>query len=238
MHLFYDPTISSTDKTHTLSEEESKHACRVLRLKEGDEIALLNGNGFEFLARIIDSNPKKCTVEIVSFMEEKISPYSIHIAIAPTKNNDRIEWFLEKATEIGITDITFLLCSNNERKQTKDERFEKILISAMKQSKRLFLPKLNPLTPFKEFVSKYPKGLIAHCYEGAKTTITTDFKTTNFPILIGPEGDFTLSEVELALQTGYKTISLGENRLRTETAGLYSCMQAKMVLEGEVRDRV
>ena len=238
MHLFYDPTINSTHKTHTLSEEESKHACRVLRLKEGDEIALLNGNGFEFLARIIDSNPKKCTVEIVSFKEEKISPYSIHIAIAPTKNNDRIEWFLEKATEIGITDITFLLCSNNERKQTKDERFEKILISAMKQSKRLFLPKLNPLTPFKVFVSKYPKGLIAHCYEGAKTTITTDFKTTNFPILIGPEGDFTLSEVELALQTGYKTISLGENRLRTETAGLYSCMQAKMVLEGEVRDRV
>ena len=237
MHLFYDPTINTRDKTHTLSEEESKHACRVLRLKEGDEILLLNGNGFEFLARITDSNPKKCAVEIVSFKEGQKSPYVIHIAIAPTKNNDRIEWFLEKATEIGITEITFLLCSNNERKQTKDERYEKILISAMKQSKRLFLPKLNALTPFKEFISKYPNGLIAHCYEGEKTTITADFKTSNCPILIGPEGDFTLSEVELALQTGYKTISLGENRLRTETAGLYSCMQAKMVLELEVGDR-
>lgn len=231
MALFYDPTISSDQKVHTLSEEESKHACRVLRLKEGNEIALLNGNGFEFLARIIDANPKKCHVQIESFTEQKKTPYSIHIAIAPTKNNDRLEWFLEKATEIGITEITLLLCSNNERKQTKEERFEKILISAMKQSKRLFLPKLNSLTSFKEFIAKNPKGLIAHCYEGEKYGIAESFSMNDCPILIGPEGDFSKQEVEIALQSGYKTITLGENRLRTETAGLYAVMQAKITID-------
>lgn len=231
MHLFYDPTLTFEQKVHTLSEEESKHACRVLRLKEGNEISLLNGNGFEFHARITDANPKRCTVEIESVKEEKVPPYSIHIAIAPTKNNDRLEWFLEKATEIGITEITLLLCTNNERKQTKEERFEKILISAMKQSKRLFLPKLNSLTSFKDFITKNPKGLIAHCYEGEKYTITESFLKNDCPILIGPEGDFSKQEVELALQSGYKTITLGENRLRTETAGLYAVMQAKITID-------
>lgn len=231
MHLFYDPNITSDQLAHTLSEEESKHACRVLRLKEGDEISILNGKGFEFITKIIDANPKKCGVEVVKINKEKTPPYSIHIAIAPTKNNDRIEWFLEKATEIGITEITLLLCSNNERKQTKEERFEKILISAMKQSKRLFLPKLNALTPFKQFIKQHPKGLIAHCYEGEKSTIFDSFELNNCPIVIGPEGDFTLQEVELALQSGYKTITLGQNRLRTETAGLYGCMQATWNIE-------
>lgn len=231
MHLFYDSTITPGQKLHTLTEEESKHACRVLRLKEGDKIALLNGNGFEFSATITDANPKRCVVAIDTIKEEKKPPYSIHIAIAPTKNNDRLEWFLEKATEIGITEITLLLCSNNERKQTKDERFEKILISAMKQSKRLFLPKLNSLTPFKDFISNHPNGLIAHCYEGEKFGIAESFSMLDCPILIGPEGDFSKQEVELALQSGYKTITLGENRLRTETAGLYAVMQAKMNCE-------
>jgi 16S rRNA (uracil1498-N3)-methyltransferase len=231
MHLFYDPTISADEQLHILSEEESKHACRVLRLKEGDEIALLNGKGSEFVTRITDANPKKCRVEILQIREEQVPAYSIHIAIAPTKNNDRIEWFLEKATEIGVTEITLLLCSNNERKHTKEERFEKILISAMKQSKRLFLPKLNKLTSLKDFVTSHPNGLIAHCYEEEKNTIFTSFKSDECPILIGPEGDFTLQELELALKNGYKTLPLGENRLRTETAGLYACMQAKMAIE-------
>jgi 16S rRNA (uracil1498-N3)-methyltransferase len=231
MHLFYDPTISADEQLHILSEEESKHACRVLRLKEGDEIALLNGKGSEFVTRITDANPKKCRVEILQIREEQVPAYSIHIAIAPTKNNDRIEWFLEKATEIGVTEITLLLCSNNERKHTKEERFEKILISAMKQSKRLFLPKLNKLTSLKDFVTSHPNGLIAHCYEEEKNTIFTSFKSDECPILIGPEGDFTLQELELALKNGYKTLTLGENRLRTETAGLYACMQAKMAIE-------
>jgi 16S rRNA (uracil1498-N3)-methyltransferase len=230
MHLFYDPTIQADQKFHILSEEESKHACRVLRLKEGDKLAILDGNGREFTTSIIDANPKKCRVEIQAIRVEVAPPYSIHIAIAPTKNNDRIEWFLEKSTEIGITEVTLLLCANNERKHTKEERFEKILISAMKQSKRLFLPKLNVLTPFKDFISAHPVGLIAHCYEGEKSTVLNNFNQNNCPILIGPEGDFTLQEVDSALKSGYKTITLGENRLRTETAGLYACMQAMMAI--------
>jgi len=231
MHLFYDPTVTKGQSSHTLSEEESKHACRVLRLKENDEILLLNGKGFEFRAKITDANPKKCSVEIIDSKEEKAPKYSIHIAIAPTKNSDRIEWFLEKATEIGITEISLLICSNNERKQIKNERFEKILISAMKQSKRLYLPKLNGLISYNEFIDKNPNGLIAHCYEGEKTTILQNFKSIDCPILIGPEGDFSLKEVEAALKSGYKAITLGENRLRTETAGLICVMQAKLKMD-------
>ena len=231
MHLFYDPTIDTNSKTHTLSEEESKHACKVMRLKEGDEIILLNGNGAELIASITDAHPKHCTVKIISKTEEENSKQSLHIAIAPTKMMDRMEWFLEKATEIGITEITPLLCSNSERKLIKEERLEKIIIAAMKQSKRLFLPVLHPLTDFSSFLKNHPKGLIAHCYEAQKNTIEEVFNTTNCPILIGPEGDFSITEVEKALNSGYKTITLGKNRLRTETAGLYAVMQAKLILD-------
>ncbi len=231
MRLFYDSTIAIDAKEHILSEEESKHACRVLRMQVGDELAIVNGFGSEFTARIIEANPKKCRLTILSVKTEAAPSSSIHIAIAPTKNNDRIEWFLEKATEIGVTEITLLLCKNNERKNTKEDRFEKILISAMKQSKRLYLPKLNALTPVKDFIHAHPNGLIAHCYDAPKDTIQAQFKPTDCPILIGPEGDFTLEEVDLALKNGYKTITLGENRLRTETAGLYAVMMAKMNIE-------
>ncbi|MBI1837961.1 MAG: 16S rRNA (uracil(1498)-N(3))-methyltransferase [Flavobacteriia bacterium] len=235
MRLFYDPTIQKDAKKHTLSEEESKHICKVLRLNIGDEVLIINGLGSLFYTKIIDSHPKKCAVEIISqsFQEEEKS--EIHIAIAPTKMMDRLEWFLEKATEIGITEITPLLCSNSERKQLKDERLEKILISAIKQSKQMYLPQLNPLTDFNTFIQKYPQGLIAHCYEiegmNDKNKITEVFEFTNCPILIGPEGDFSTIEVEKALISGYKTITLGANRLRTETAGLYAVMQAKLMID-------
>lgn len=231
MHIFFDPTLSLNSQRFTLSEEESKHACRVLRLKEGDEIGMVNGKGAEFTAVITDANPKKCHVKIISSIEAKPEVDEIHIAIAPTKNIERIEWFIEKATEIGVTEISFLLCSNNERKHIKEERLEKILIAAMKQSKRLYLPKMNGLISFKEFIKKYPEGLIAHCYEGGKSSISEVFRKTACPVLIGPEGDFSKEEVQLALNSGYKTVTLGENRLRTETAGLYACMLAKMNLE-------
>ncbi len=231
MHLFYDPRVEKNTKLHTLTEEESKHACKVLRLKIGDTISILNGKGQDFQAQIMDSNPKHCQVEITSFEDEKDSGQELHIAIAPTKMMDRLEWFLEKATEIGITEITPLLCSNSERKQIKEERLEKILISAMKQSKRLYLPRLNPLTDFNTFLKNHPKGLIAHCYEAEKFNINQTFEAENCPILIGPEGDFSLKEVEKAMESGYKTISLGKNRLRTETAGLYAVVQAKLFLD-------
>jgi 16S rRNA (uracil1498-N3)-methyltransferase len=231
MHLFYDPTIDVLAKTHILNEEESKHACKVMRLVTGNEIAILNGKGIEFIAKIIEAHPKHCKVEIISKTEELEPNYDLHIAIAPTKIIDRIEWFLEKATEIGITEITPLICSNSERKIIKEERLEKILIAAMKQSKRLFLPKLNPLTEISSFIKQHPKGLIAHCYEGDKASISEVFETKNSPILIGPEGDFSMKEVEIALNSGYKTITLGKNRLRTETAGLYAVMQGKMNID-------
>ena len=231
MHLFYDPTIEKNAKVHTLNEEESKHACKVLRLSSGSQIILLDGKGIEYETTIIEAHPKRCKVEINHTIEEKKPSYDLHIAISPTKIIDRIEWFLEKATEIGITEITPIICSNSERKQIKEERLEKILISAMKQSKRLFLPTLRPMIDFNTFIQKHPKGLIAHCYDGSKNSIAEVFESINCPILIGPEGDFSLPEVEKALKSGYKTITLGKNRLRTETAGLYAVMQGKMMLD-------
>lgn len=231
MRSFFDDTISSSNSIHVLSEEESKHICKVLRLAVGDEIALLDGKGSTYICSITDANPKKCTVTILKHEKEENSPYSIHIAIAPTKMMDRLEWFLEKATEIGVTEITPIISSNSERKQLKTERLEKILIAAMKQSKRTFIPILHPLTSVSDFIQAYPNGLIAHCYATEKDTITSKFIHNNCPILIGPEGDFSEKEVELALNNGYQPISLGKNRLRTETAGLYAVMQAMLSIQ-------
>ena len=231
MRLFYDPTIESSKKNHALSEEESKHICRVLRLKIGDDVAILDGNGSLFETKIIDDNPKRCTVEIVNHTFQEKPTSEIHIAIAPTKMMDRLEWFLEKATEIGMTEITPLLCDNSERKQIKDERLEKILVSAMKQSKGMYLPKLNPLTDFNTFIQSHPSGLLAHCYENEKNAMKDVFVFNNCPILIGPEGDFSTKEVEFAMKSGYKTITLGENRLRTETAGIYAVVKAKLMID-------
>jgi len=230
MQLFYDNTIIKGTTSHTLNEEESKHACKVMRLKEGDSIKLLNGKGIEFTAKIINAHPKHCEVCIIEEIIEEISNKEIHIAIAPTKMMDRLEWFLEKATEIGITEISLIHCDNSERKIIKEERLEKILISAMKQSKRLFLPKLNSLIPFKTFISKYPNGLIAHCEEREKATITNSFKFKNSPILIGPEGDFSSDEIQVAFNANYKPITLGRNRLRTETAALFAVTEAQLLL--------
>lgn len=231
MRRFYDSNITTEMNAFTLSEEESKHVCKVLRMSKGDQLELVNGFGDIFETTIIDDHHKRCIVSIDKHFQEHASNFDIHIAIAPTKMNDRMEWFMEKATELGITEITLLLCSNSERKQIKLDRFEKILVSAMKQSKRLHLPKLNDLTPFSEFVKAHPNGLIAACYDGEKQTIQEAFSKQNCPILIGPEGDFTLDEFALALENGYKSITLGENRLRTETAGLYACMQALMLVQ-------
>lgn len=230
MRLFFDANIESEATQHILSEEESKHACKVLRMQVGDALALVNGKGYYFETEIIDAHPKRCIVKITNEIKEDEPSYDIHVAIAPTKMNDRMEWFMEKVTELGITEITLVLTKNSERKDVKIERFEKILISAMKQSKRLYLPKLNPLMKVSEFITKHPNGLIAECYEGEKSTIGNEFKLKSCPILIGPEGDFTQEEVEFAHSNGYKSISLGKNRLRTETAGLYAVMAMTLTI--------
>lgn len=231
MHLFYIEHINENSSEITLNEEESKHACRVLRLKNLDKISLLNGRGYSFLAEIIDSNPKKCLVKILSFEKQEEDLNQIHIAIAPTKNMDRLEWFVEKATEIGVTEISLFFSKNSERKTIKIERIEKILISAMKQSQRKYLPKLSVYSSLNDFFKKNNRGAIAHCNEGIKSNINHTFQKTNYPILIGPEGDFSPEEIQKAKELAFDAISLGENRLRTETAGLYACVLAKSLSE-------
>lgn len=230
MHRFYDPNISPTTVTHTLSEDESKHACRVLRIKLGDRIFLLDGKGNLYDCTVINDHPKRCEISITDVHSEPNPDTSIHIAIAPTKNMDRMEWFVEKATEIGVTHITFLQTSNSERNQIKLDRLEKIAIAAMKQSKRLYLPELNEPVSFSEFITLHPGGLIAHCVAHDKNTLLDVFKPNNCPILIGPEGDFTATEIKNALENDYKPITLGVNRLRTETAGLYACILASQAI--------
>ena len=225
MHIFYTPDISSD--SYTLSETESKHCIRVLRLEKGDEITLVDGRGGFFSAEISDPNPKHCTVNVVkSELNFGLRNFQVHVAIAPTKNIERIEWFLEKATEIGIDRVTPLLCRYSERKEIKTDRLEKVMVSAMKQSLKAFLPHLDPLTRFNDFVSQSYNGqkFIAHCEEQQRDLLISKIlPDEKYLILIGPEGDFSSEEIELAIQSGFHPVSLGESRLRTETAGLVAC---------------
>lgn len=233
MKLFYTPEIDN-EKTFSLSENESKHAIRVLRLKKNDTITLINGKGSFYEALISDDNPKKCEVIITSIQKEILNKPILHIAIAPTKNNDRTEWFIEKCTEIGITKITPTLCSNSERKKIKQERFEKTAISAMKQSLKATLPIVNDLTNFKDLinVSFNGKKYIAHCYKNEQKHFKDIYqKGENALILIGPEGDFSEEEVTLAKNNGYEPITFGESRLRTETAGIVACTTFNLINE-------
>jgi 16S rRNA (uracil1498-N3)-methyltransferase len=231
MHLFYTPDLNGN--LYTLNEIESKHCVRVLRLDIDDQIQLIDGKGGFFTAKIIDSNPKKCIVEIIDTKTEfgKKNHY-LHIAIAPTKNIDRFEWFLEKATEIGINEITPLLCEHSERKAIKSERLEKIIVSAIKQSIKAYKPKLNELTKYKDFINQNTTCVkyIAHCEENKKTLLKNAYpKNESAIILIGPEGDFSPEEIELAKQNKFIEISLGESRLRTETAGVVACHTINLI---------
>ena len=225
MQLFYVPNISGSEII--LDETESKHAIRVLRLQKGNRVQVVDGKGGFYETQITDANPKKCRLSIVnSILEFGKRNFNLHIAIAPTKNIDRFEWFLEKATEIGIDEITPLLTSHSERKTVNPERLEKILVSAMKQSLKAYLPKLNELTSFKELIinNKSENKFIAWCDEIQKTHLKNlATKRNNTLILIGPEGDFSSDEVKLAIENGFKVVSLGESRLRTETAGIVAC---------------
>lgn len=224
MHIFYAPDI---EHDTVLPEEESGHAIRVLRLKEGDEITLTNGKGSFFRASIVTAHQKHCRLELLEHcQQEELWPFYLHIAIAPTKNMDRMEWFVEKATEIGIDGITCLNCRFSERREIKTARLEKILISAMKQSKKASLPLLTGMTGFSDFV-KLPfdgRKFIAHCEEGEKVLLSQTYHPREkVLILIGPEGDFSPDEIKLAVQNGFEPISLGKSRLRTETAALAAC---------------
>ena len=194
-----------------------------MRKKEGDILNFTDGKGYLFVTEITIADSKKTRVRIVeSEPKPKQHNYHLHIAIAPTKNMDRFEWFLEKATEIGIDEITPIICDHSERKVIKTERCNKILLSAMKQSLKFHLPKLNEAISFNEFINQNFVGnkYIAHCEEGNKTELRTEIKEQRALILIGPEGDFSPAEKEKALKNQYKAVSLGTSRLRTETAGI------------------
>ncbi len=221
--IFHVPDLS----LGILSEEESMHAVKVLRLKEGEMIALVDGAGVYCEAKIILAHPKRCAFDIISSVENfNRRNFYLHIAIAPTKNIERLEWFLEKVTEIGVDEITPILCQNSERKLVKQERLEKIIVSACKQSIKAQFPVLNSLTPLTQLLknSDEEDKLIAHCWEGEKQSLNIHTSLRNkILILIGPEGDFSKEEVELAESLGFCSVSLGENRLRTETAGVFAC---------------
>lgn len=225
MQLFYFPCISG-DKV-ILNDSESKHAIRVLRLKEGDEVELIDGKGGFYKGRITDANPKKCIISLLSSQTNfGKKDFHLHIAIAPTKNIDRTELFLEKCTEIGIDEITPILSEHSERKVVKPERLQKILVSAMKQSIKAYLPHLNELTKLTDLLPQATEKekFIAHCNKGDKPHLKNLInRGDNVLILIGPEGDFSLEEVQLARQHGFQDISLGNSRLRTETAGMVAC---------------
>jgi 16S rRNA (uracil1498-N3)-methyltransferase len=227
MHLFYAADFTEKNTNYTLTEEESKHCVRVLRLKTGAQVTLLNGKGLSALAEITDDHPKKC---ILGILKTEIHPpvnAEIHLALAPTKNMDRMEWLIEKATEIGLNKLTFLKCDHNERSQLKLDRLEKIAIAAMKQSKRYYLPEISDLVPFQTFIQACPNGYIGHCYPAEKTPLNDASEKKVF--LIGPEGDFSEKEVEFALKHGYQAVSLSDFRLRTETAALMAVMKLSLI---------
>lgn len=234
MAIFYAPEI---EKTLQLPEEESQHVVKVLRMKEGDKIEIIDGQGTFYEAEITLAHHKRCGVKLLSAVKEYGKrDFRIHIAIAPTKNIERLEWFAEKVTEIGVDEITPIICDHSERKVVKHDRLEKILISAAKQSKKAYIPKLNEQTELKQFLKEKREGtlFIAHCYEQDKKELSKTYQSgTDATLLIGPEGDFSENEVSQALRNGYIPVSLGQSRLRTETAGVVGCHT--MVLVNELR---
>lgn len=225
MNLFYTENFSP--ENNQLSEEEAKHCLRVLRKQHGDTVQVTNGEGVLFTGNL-EILGKKAFVNVTSSESiEKTRDYYLHIAIAPTKNMDRLEWFLEKCTEIGIDEISLLLTSHSERKKIRFDRVEKIVLSAMKQSHQMHLPKCNDLMSYKQFMtqdfSAYQK-FICHCEsEYSKQNLKQYPKENKVLILIGPEGDFSLEEIKTAYENGFHGLDLGINRLRTETAGIVAC---------------
>ena len=219
MDLFYTPHIL---ETLTLNEEESQHCVKVLRHTTGDIIEIMDGCGTLHSARITSPHPRHTEVEILETMPNYNShPYHLTMAVAPTKNIDRYEWFVEKAVEIGVDRIVPLLCRFSERKVVKRDRLEKIVVAAAKQSRKAKLPTVEELTPADEFIKSFSgKLFIAHCHEGEKSHLMKVVDGTEIAVMIGPEGDFSDEEVALALAHNAQPVSLGESRLRTETAAV------------------
>ena len=234
MYLFYCPDIETRQ---TLSEEESAHCVRVLRYTAVDEILITDGKGTTYTARITNPHPKHCDFEILAReRQEPHHAFHLHIAVAPTKNIERLEWAVEKCVEIGVDEIKPLLCRFSERKQLRTDRLEKIILSAAKQSLTPYLPVLHELTPYDTFIreqaEKKHQKFIAHCYKEDKRVLRDEIEQgRDVLVLIGPEGDFSEREIEDALRAGFIPVSLGNNRLRTETAAVVACHTAVLVNE-------
>lgn len=224
MNFFYAPAI--TDGAHHLEGEEAFHCSRVLRNKPGDIIGILDGKGGVYQGQLTDVNPKRTSFSILDYKQHEPLPYSIHLAMAPTKNIDRIEWMVEKLVEIGVDKITFFISQNSERRKLRYDRLEKKMISALKQSKNPFLPRLNPLCKIEDLFPQADENdkFIAFVDETFSQNLVSKIKKNSSTIIfIGPEGDFTQEELIMAESCGFNRISLGKNILRTETAGLVAC---------------
>lgn len=233
MRFFYVPNVQDNGE---LPEEEAMHALRVLRLKSGDEIMLTDGIGNFYKAEITVAATRKCVFKLLETIPQTpIWRGHLHLVVSPTKMMERMEWLVEKATEIGFDRISFINCDNSERRVIKLKRLEKIAVSAMKQSRKAWKPIIDEIVSFDELVAESTEGLryIAHCYEEIKKVdlfnqLSISDKDEDVTVFIGPEGDFSLSEVKKAIDAGFVSVSLGESRLRTETAALYSVMMANL----------
>ena len=234
MQLFYNPAIAADDKEVTFPKDESKHIIKVLRKQEGDNLNITNGKGFLFFAEITEASHNKCKAKITKVELERDKKYHLHLAVAPTKMNDRFETFLEKATEIGLDKITPIICDHSERKVVKINRFERVLQSAMKQSLHYSMPEISEAITFQEFIQQEQneQKFIAHCEENDKKSLQKELKPgKSYTILIGPEGDFSSEEIESAIKAGFIPVTLGNTRLRTETAAIVAAHTAALINE-------
>ncbi|MCE2612480.1 16S rRNA (uracil(1498)-N(3))-methyltransferase [Flavobacteriaceae bacterium D16] len=232
MQLFYNASLDHSAKQFVFNEEESRHIVKVLRKKPDDLLQITNGKGYLFTAKILSTDPKKCKAAIVETTKKHQKMHELHMVVAPTKSMDRFEWFLEKVTEIGVNEITPIICEHSERKILKMPRLEKIIQGAMKQSLRTYLPKLNEPISYEEFIKNEHQGLsfIAHCHEEEKMELIRRVAPDkDITILIGPEGDFSEREVDLAYANGFYPVSLGDARLRTETAAIVACTTVAII---------
>jgi 16S rRNA (uracil1498-N3)-methyltransferase len=223
MQLFYSPDL---ENSLTLPFEESQHCIKVLRKTEGEIIRVTDGKGSFYECRIIDAHPKACRLEIIGKEEEAGRPYKLHIAIAPAKSGVRMDWFIEKAVEIGIDEISFIDCDHSERGRINLERFNKIAVSAMKQSLKASLPLFHDLQPFTKFIKSNKEistCLIGYCGDIKKKSLNSFKNETDIIFCIGPEGDFSANEIDLAIASGFQAVEIGSSRLRTETAAITVC---------------
>lgn len=233
MQLFYQPNIDENAQQIVFTKDESRHIIKVLRHAEGALLKVTNGKGTLFTGQIITANSKQCVAKVINTEKQTPPKYQLHLAVAPTKMNDRYEWFLEKATEIGIDEITPIICEHSERKVVKLERYQRVLQSAMKQSLHYRIPKLNDPIPFSEFIKNTTNAtkFIAHCEENKPRKLLQNVANPlqDTLILIGPEGDFSSEEIATALVNNFTAVSLGNSRLRTETAALVACHTINLI---------